>query len=436
MKKFDVKKDTIKSILSSYKIVVPDFQRKLSWGDDKKIELIDSLVNGFPIGAFTLFSNNDEQAYYLVDGLQRYNTIKSYLSNPCDILPFNSYFELIQNSIFDFCNRNMVDIKKIKKAIKEWYMNLSTNNDGCLYDVKYKFEDFLFLSNCLEKNNMPLDISKFQSFRDILLKVLDIRDEVIALITYSGPEDDLPEIFTKINQKNVSLTPYEILHSMWYKFLIDECDSNGVNYKKYFENYIEENKEYKTTEITRFNVFMYMTALSYLYEKQIVKNQTFYNKMKNIMKKEIVFDAFSLVLSQKSNRINSVIQNLCKDREKNEYQQILFGIGTAIINTFEQLNKYLIQENIDFITSKYLYLYLFYIKFRNKYEIDLDTKSIYEIQGKIYIDASFIKKIDELNWFKAENRQLTFFNTKIEKIDELIKSKTKIDSNNLLKIFD
>ena len=432
MKKFDIKKDTIKSILSSYKIIVPDFQRKLSWGDDKKIELIDSLVNGFPIGAFTLFSSTDEQAYYLVDGLQRYNTIISYLYNPIDILPFNSYFELIQNSISDFCRINTIDAKKIKKAIKEWYTDLATNNNGDMYDVKYKFEDFLFLFKCLENNKIILDISKFQSLREILLRVLDIRDEVLALITYSGPEDDLPEIFTKINQKNVSLTPYEILHSMWYKYLIDECDSNGENYKKYFEKYIEENKEYKTTEITRFNVFMYMTALSYLYEKQIQKNQIFYSKMKNVVKKEVVFDAFSLVMSQKSNKINSVMQGLCKNKEKDEYQQILFDIGSAIISTFELLNEYLVQKEVDFISSKYLYLYLFYIKFRNKYEINFEMNKLYEVKGKIYIDEFFIKRMDELNWFKGENRQLTFFNEKIEKIDELIKTKTKIDLNDLL----
>ena len=432
MNKFDVKKDTIKSILAAYKIIIPDFQRKLSWNDNKKIELIDSLINGFPIGAFTLFSDNDDNGYYLVDGLQRYNTIVSYLTKPSAILPFNSYYEMINDEIEVFSNNNIISLKKLKSAIKEWYKKLDTNLQDEV-DKKYAFENFALLSNCLNNNNVELnnDFSKFQNLRDILLKNIDIRDEVLALIIYSGPKDDLPEIFTKINQKNISLTPYEILHSMWFKYSIGEQDSE-YDYKKLFEDFISSNSDYKNTEVNSFNVFMYMTSLGYLYREDIKKidsKEEVFKKIKNVIKPEIIFDAFSLVFSKKSNRINSVIYELCNDKECREYENIIFSVGKAILYSLKSLNEIIYNHKLDFINSRYMYLYLFYIKFRNNYILDKNQLIISKITGKIYVDDDFINKINKENWFRGENRQLTFFSDRIEDIEELLKNRNKVDSN-------
>ena len=59
---------------------VPDFQRKPVWDDTRKSKLIDSFLRGLPVPSVFLFTN-DGAHFMIVDGLQRINTIYSYVMN-------------------------------------------------------------------------------------------------------------------------------------------------------------------------------------------------------------------------------------------------------------------------------------------------------------------------------------------------------------------
>ncbi len=49
---------SIKNLITDYangRIGIPEFQRDLVWNDSKKVKLIDSIYNGFPIGTIMLW---------------------------------------------------------------------------------------------------------------------------------------------------------------------------------------------------------------------------------------------------------------------------------------------------------------------------------------------------------------------------------------------
>ena len=54
---FDIKKETVETLINIYKMQIPDFQRKFVWNESKKKELIESLIRNYPIGSLTLYND-------------------------------------------------------------------------------------------------------------------------------------------------------------------------------------------------------------------------------------------------------------------------------------------------------------------------------------------------------------------------------------------
>lgn len=66
------------------KISVPMFQRGKRWNKNQQQMFIDSLVRGYPVATRLFYKRIEDniENYILVDGLQRGNSIKLYISNP------------------------------------------------------------------------------------------------------------------------------------------------------------------------------------------------------------------------------------------------------------------------------------------------------------------------------------------------------------------
>jgi uncharacterized protein with ParB-like and HNH nuclease domain len=81
-------------------INIPRFQRGLVWEKKRQIELIKSIKMGHPIGTLLLHEGSkifheengkkiEIQTYALIDGLQRTNTLRSYVMNPFQYFDIN-----------------------------------------------------------------------------------------------------------------------------------------------------------------------------------------------------------------------------------------------------------------------------------------------------------------------------------------------------------
>lgn len=82
---------SIRDIISWVKrdrIIIPEFQRDKVWTYNQAQRLIESILLGLPIPDFFMFRFIDEkdglEKYMLIDGLQRYTTIKQYIDGIFD----------------------------------------------------------------------------------------------------------------------------------------------------------------------------------------------------------------------------------------------------------------------------------------------------------------------------------------------------------------
>ena len=60
--------------------IVPDFQRRSVWDDSRKSKLIESFLRGLPVPPVFLFTTTGS-SFSIIDGLQRINTVYSYVHN-------------------------------------------------------------------------------------------------------------------------------------------------------------------------------------------------------------------------------------------------------------------------------------------------------------------------------------------------------------------
>ena len=196
------------------KIVIPMFQRGKRWEEKKEEGFIDSLEKRYPIGSLLFYKYDN--TYSLIDGLQRGNTIKKYLSNP------SKYFspDKVPNEITEFVFVES-GIRNSENIVKESINSIITNyiketdiDDFEWSDLNYKIcEKFpSFPKSSIEFRNL---IKPFlNSYKE---QVDSLRKTKIPVVVYSGDESTLPEIFERINSKGVALTPYEIYAASWPK---------------------------------------------------------------------------------------------------------------------------------------------------------------------------------------------------------------------------
>ncbi|MEZ3443885.1 MAG: DUF262 domain-containing protein [Lachnospiraceae bacterium] len=216
-KVFALDQTTIKKLLTIFKLVIPDFQRNFVWKKSKKEQLLDSLFRGFPIGAITLYE--DKNAYYIIDGLQRINTLNQYLSRPSAIISFERFYHKVETDIRNFLEDEQLgaEAAPLKKCIKKWYEKL---------DTLYEFEKVSILYSVLKDGSTSIakrfgHLELVEKLLDILKAKIEIAHDDISLIIYRGNKEDLPELFKNINTGSVALSQYEILQSVWNDYVLD-----------------------------------------------------------------------------------------------------------------------------------------------------------------------------------------------------------------------
>lgn len=431
-KVFSLDQTTIKKLLTTYKLRIPEFQRGFVWKKAKKKQLLESLFKGFPIGAITLYE--DENFYYIIDGLQRINTLNQYLSHPNEIIPFKEYYDEIKIELTKFLVENDISVNQttMRKIIKSWYEN---------FNKLYEFEKVSVLYKLLQNNSTMAknfnDLELVEEFQKILIKNILISDEDIAIIIYSGDKDDLPELFKNINTGSVGLSQYEILQSVWTEYYLDakilHRTFEGFNRElKLIENDYEINA---IKEQGEFDIFKNMIGLNNIIccISSCDKLFTTFKKLANpIYFGEIVkyydndnvsFEIFSTLLYYTSNKIVKVVDRIFKNKNGNKEKITIFinKLNEIVINAINIAIEEIEDSEYDISNSKYHALYIVAGIIFSRYNIDVDSLSIIEIEiNEKIIDKSLDFKYQiENNWFIDENRQMSFFNKKIKELVDI-----------------
>ncbi len=435
-KEFILDQTTIKKLLTAYKLTIPDFQRSFVWKKNKKYQLISSLFKGFPIGALTLYE--DKGQYYIIDGLQRINTLQQYLSSPSKIVGFKEYYSKICDDVKNFLKKNGLEIKEnqLKICIKKWYEGLNE---------LYQYEKMTVLYNIIKDKQ---DIFKYLNDLDLIAELSDILQlnirimhDDIVLIIYKGDKEDLPELFKNINTGSVALSQYEILQSVWINnYLNEKILVNEYNAFLRELDLIKEDYEISAVKDKgQFDIFKNLIGLNNIIccikDSDKVFHYSTYKKLSQCIKYNndnikyydndtIAFELYSSIISLSSNRIVKAVDILySEEHTKDNISVFIHELNNVIIETIKWLIDYLSENNIVLIESKYHSLYIITGLIMAMYDINTEKLTISKTIQKNGIGEECLnidKHIKE-KWFLDENRQIGFFAKKLSELNDMKK---------------
>lgn len=230
-------------------VVVPTYQRRLVWSEKQKESFIDNISKGYPFGSILLYRYEGDRKLSLIDGLQRYSTLKEYKQNPA------KYFKEFEPYIAQFF-KNIEESGGITLSIDQ-RNKLSLDIELLLRECLDQDDpDPFFLRDIVrEKLGLYPDQQRYQEeltrIQKKLLKdasnYLDLDNLVIPCVVFTGDEGHLPDVFANLNQGGTKLSKYQVLAAHWTKhdFRISNSKIGEQILEKVIDRYkrLEEKRE-------------------------------------------------------------------------------------------------------------------------------------------------------------------------------------------------
>ena len=219
------------------RIVVPMFQRGKRWKRSQEEKFIDSLIKGYPVGTMLFYETyeDNKRTYILVDGLQRGNSIKKYMMNPTAFFYDDNISDKFCANVLALVHRqdNKMLYSKIRSILTIFIKEQKTFKNLQYFSVAKQIADEF--SAGFEPIEELIEIIKtfFEERQDLYDK---IANTIIPVIVYTGDEDNLPEIFDRINSQGTPLDQYEVYAAAWpikQKFVVKNAAIVEHIIKKY-----------------------------------------------------------------------------------------------------------------------------------------------------------------------------------------------------------
>ena len=207
-------------------IEIPNYQRGVVWTQSQVNDLLDSIKRGLPFGSILLFKRTDNH-YLIIDGLQRTSSIYKFVNEP------GKFFD--ENDINKKDLKRLIDQFELQGNKDELILDISTelkkwvNSNKTMQEVKdLQYAEFgsILSNNYITLKGKEFEIGKIiapmlKNFKDICDTILSKK---VPAIVMSGTDDNLPDVFDRINSKGTTLSKYDIYSASWgdEKFSIDE----------------------------------------------------------------------------------------------------------------------------------------------------------------------------------------------------------------------
>jgi hypothetical protein len=261
-----------------YFIQIPKFQRSYVWKDSQIKKLIDSIYKGFPIGSLLAYktdqTRNGKPVIQLVDGLQRVTAISRYLDEPLKYAPIEGFIEeSFAGAISEvlYSDRSESSRLLVQSKMRMWFDNVTVLEYGPDYNFA-KLANFL-ADGSSDKAQALIAMSTNDGLGETLLgnvlkSVREITDYRVPVSIYSGPIENVPTIFERINSQGAQLTKYEIFAASWSGTSAEVRNQDVVEaiaqkyavlIKQGYE--VEGFDEESNTEVTDFNLYEYLFGL-------------------------------------------------------------------------------------------------------------------------------------------------------------------------------
>ncbi len=216
-----------------FRLTIPRYQRGIVWTDKQKEKLLESISLGFPVGSLLAFQTgqrndlgNAPVVWELVDGLQRSSTLIEYMENPFMIAGIESFIsegdihqlgnKIYLNSTHEQIEQLGLQIEQWLKMVKKPDPSAGFSNVRLLQYLRTNIPD----ANIADDASV-LELAEFLG-TSILQKIIDkvdlIASSQLPIIVYTGSEENVPEIFERINSEGIKLTKYNTFAATWTGF--------------------------------------------------------------------------------------------------------------------------------------------------------------------------------------------------------------------------
>jgi Protein of unknown function DUF262 len=209
-------------------IKIPRFQRGLVWEDEKKRNLIDSLIRRYPVGSLLVSEVVQQQlpdgrplpVYQLIDGLQRTEAIAEHLEEPLariprDAIPIERILEFRQ--ALEGQALVAPQVEELSGAIEAWFHKVR------VLDLARGFTPLSLIRQIDDDFGLVgLDLPRAEALDAVAARILeaarqatDIGNNEIPVLVYAGDQSELPEIFARLNRQGTTLSKYQIFAAAW-----------------------------------------------------------------------------------------------------------------------------------------------------------------------------------------------------------------------------
>lgn len=365
-------------------IVVPMFQRGERWLKQQEETFIDSLIKGYPVGTMLFYKTveNEKETYILIDGLQRGNSIKKYMTNPTLFFYNESIRDETCEKILTILNREgKKDYDVVRGTLLSFIKKQDSFKNLQFYAPAKEIIDTFGSDMNLVGDVIEVIVEFFAEKQDLYDR---ISKTVIPVIVYSGEESTLPEIFARINSKGTPLDQYEIYAAAWpveNKFKIANQEIIEYVIKKYeslaadhytIHGYHQE-KMRKEQEV---NAFEYLFGLG----RYLVNNYDVLGFNKNIsddMVNPIAFELVNACLND-SDKIRLLYHRIY-DMDVDSFEAALKNAVKFVTDSISVITKFKgnSRNNNKIFHSKYQMLSMISTTFKEMYS-DNDYSKISE----------------------------------------------------------
>ncbi len=214
-----------------FRLTIPRYQRGIVWTDKQKEALLESISFGYPVGSLLAFQTgqkNDKGSaplvWQLVDGLQRSSTLIEYMDNPFTIAGISSFIdnsdiENLAKEIYDTPTHDQIQnigilLETWLKIVKKPEAEAGFSNVKLLQYLRSTLSD----SEKIQDDAAALELVEFLG-NSVLKKINEKVDLIgtsqLPIIVYTGSEENVPEIFERINSQGIKLSKYETFAATW-----------------------------------------------------------------------------------------------------------------------------------------------------------------------------------------------------------------------------
>lgn len=238
--------------INKKRIIIPKYQRNLVWNKEQKKMLIDSIKAWLPIGAVLLYNDgadeNGNNTYQLIDGLQRLTSIKKYTEKPTEYFDVSNLPEDFVVGLKKLLDQNNISIEEdaVNNFLVEWVRQLLGFTESNWFSsarLAYHLDEKT--GEKLEKSAIKKLTEFCTPFLEKIQKDSNISFVKIPVIIYSGPKENLPTIFERLNSKWTQLTKYQVFAATWSTYSSFKINNKQIitKIKEKYDSLIEEGLE-------------------------------------------------------------------------------------------------------------------------------------------------------------------------------------------------